>query len=269
VGEGHEPQDVVRLSAVSVVRNGTAILDNVDFVVRQGERWVILGPNGSGKTTMLSVVGMRMLPSKGTVQVLGERAGRTDTRVMRRRIAFVSQSTLRQLRPQMTMLEAALSGRHAALETWWHDYTSDDEELARSLLGEAGISGSEERAFGLLSEGERQQVLLARALMADPELILLDEPAAGLDLPSRERLVRRLAVLAADPSTPAMVLVTHHTEEIPPGMSHAGLMRDARVIEAGAIGDVMRDDALSACFGADVSVDVIGDRWFARSVASS
>lgn len=257
----------VRLADVSVVRDGKAILDRVDLVVDREDRWVLLGANGSGKTTLLSVAGMRLLPTSGIVEILGERAGRTDTRVMRQRVAFVSQSLLRQLRPSMTTFEAVISGRNAALETWWHDYLPQDDARARALLEQAGLGESGDRAFGLLSEGERQQVLLARALMAEPELLLLDEPAAGLDLAARERLVGRLAALAADPGTPPMILVTHHTEEIPPGMSHAALMSRSRVVKSGPVGDVLTGAALSECFGVKVEVDVVDGRWFARSTA--
>jgi iron complex transport system ATP-binding protein len=256
---------IVFLSGVSVIRKGKPILDDVDFVVGPGERWVLLGPNGAGKTTLLSVAGMRLLPTKGRVEVLGERAGRTDSRAMRQRVAFVSQSLLRQLRPSMSAFEAVMSGRHAALETWWHDYTPEDSRRALELLDGAGLAGCEERAFGLLSEGERQQVLLARALMSEPELLLLDEPAAGLDLAARERLIMRLGVLAADSSTPPMVLVTHHTEEIPPGITHAALMRGARVLRSGPVRQVLTDDDLSACFGVRVHIEMVGNRWFAQS----
>jgi iron complex transport system ATP-binding protein len=184
---------------------------------------------------------------------------------MRQRVGFVSQSLLRQLRASMTTLDAVMSGRHAALETWWHDYLPEDHERAHELLEQAELGESAEREFGLLSEGERQQVLLARALMAEPELLLLDEPAAGLDLAARERLVGRLATLAADPDTPPMILVTHHTEEIPPGMSHAALMSRSRIVKAGPVRDVMTGAALSECFGVHVDVDLVGGRWFARS----
>lgn len=256
---------VVRLCGVSVIRKGTPILEDVDFVVRSGERWVLLGPNGAGKTTLLSVVGMRLLPTEGTVDVLNQRAGRTDMRTLRQRIAFVSQSLLRELRPSMSAFEAVMSGRHAALETWWHDYTPGDSERALDLLDRAGLGGCEDRAFGLLSEGERQQVLLARALMSEPELLLLDEPAAGLDLAARERLISRLRFLAEDPATPPLVLVTHHTEEIPPGMSHAALLSEARVVRSGPIQEVLTGDELSVCFGVRVQVERAGDRWFVRS----
>jgi iron complex transport system ATP-binding protein len=265
VGADSSLTPAVRLAEVSVVRDGRAILDRVDLVVNRQERWVLLGANGSGKTTLLSVAGMRLLPTSGTVEILGERAGRTDTRVMRQRVAFVSQSLLRQLRPSMTAFEAVISGRNAALETWWHDYLPQDDVRAHALLEQAGLGASADRAFGLLSEGERQQVLLARALMAEPELLLLDEPAAGLDLAARERLVGRLAALAADPGTPPMILVTHHTEEIPPGMSHAALMSRSRIVKSGPVGDVLTSAALSECFGVKVEVDLVDGRWFARS----
>jgi iron complex transport system ATP-binding protein len=259
---------VVRLSDVSVVRDGLAILDDVDFVVGQSERWVILGPNGSGKTTLLSVVGMRILPTSGTVEVLGERAGATDARTMRRRIGFVSQSTLRQLRPTIAVIDAILSGRNGALETWWHEYSPEDHARARSLLRDAGLSDSGDLAFGLLSEGERQQILLARALIADPELILLDEPFAGLDLSARERLLSRLSDLVSDPDMPPIVLVTHHIEEIPPGITHIGLMSAARITASGPIQGVLTDVALSECFGVDVHIEKVGSRWFASSASS-
>lgn len=256
---------VVTLSGVSVVRKGTHILEDVDLAVRSGERWVLLGPNGAGKTTLLSVAGMRLLPTSGIVEILGERAGRTDARAIRQRVAFVSQSLLRQLRPSMSAFEAVMSGRHAALETWWHDYTPEDGSRARELLDIAGLGASEERAFGLLSEGERQQVLLARALMSEPELLLMDEPAAGLDLAARERLIARLSALAEDPRTPPLVLVTHHTEEIPPGMSHAALMRGGRILRNGPVHEVLIDDEMSACFGVRVHLEKVGNRWFAQS----
>jgi iron complex transport system ATP-binding protein len=262
---GIDGEIVVSLSGVSVVRKGAHILDDVDFAVRSADRWVLLGPNGAGKTTLLSVVGMRLLPTKGIVEILGERAGRTDARAMRQRVAFVSQALLRQLRPSMSAFEAVMSGRHAALETWWHDYTPEDAARARELLQIAGLGTSQERPFGLLSEGERQQVLLGRALMSEPELLLMDEPAAGLDLAARERLISHLSVLAEDARTPPMVLVTHHTEEIPPGTSHAALMRDGRVLSNGPIHEVLTDDELSACFGVRVRLEKVEDRWFARS----
>ena len=195
----------MRLEGVSVVRDGTALLDDVTWRVYPGERWALLGPNGSGKTTLLRVVGAGLWPTRGTVEILGERLGRVDMRELRRRISMVSASVARTLRPAQPAGDVVLTGRHAALETWWHEYSDQDRDRAARLLADAGFGGAQfaGRAFGLLSEGERQQVLLARALMAEPELVLLDEPAAGLDLGAREHLLTRLATLSADPAGPA------------------------------------------------------------------
>jgi iron complex transport system ATP-binding protein len=256
-----------RLEGVSVVRNGTPLLDDVHWEVGAGERWALLGPNGSGKTTLLKVVGSALWPTSGTVEILGERLGRVDMRELRRRIAVVSASVSRTLRPELPALDVVLTGRHAALETWWNEYTANDWAEAGALLTEAGFGdpGFAERPFGLLSEGERQQVLLARALMSSPELLLMDEPAAGLDLGARERLLGRLATLAADSAVPPLVLVTHHLEEIPPGVTHAALMRRARVVAAGEVGDVLTSEAVSGAFGVDVTVERRGGRWSARA----
>lgn len=260
-----EGAPVVRLRDVRVVRDGTPVLCGVDWEVRAGERWAVLGPNGSGKTTMLRVAGMRLLPTQGTVEVLGETYGRTDARELRRRVAFVSGALLRDLRPTITAHEVVLTGRTAALETWWHRYDADDHRRAEELLDRAGLGGASERIFAVLSEGERQQVLLARALMGDPELLLLDEPAAGLDLGARERLVSRLAALASDPSTPPLVLVTHHTEEIPPGVTHAALVAAGRIAAAGPADEVLTSDHISACFGVPVRVERVGGRLTAQA----
>jgi iron complex transport system ATP-binding protein len=227
----------------------------------------LLGPNGSGKTTLLRVVGAGLWPTRGTVEILGETLGRVDMRELRRRITVVSASVGRTLRPAQPALDVVLTGRYAALETWWHEYTDADRTRASSLLDEAGFGGElfAERAFGLLSEGERQQVLLARALMGDPELILMDEPAAGLDLGAREGLLARLATLAADPAVPPMILVTHHLEEIPPGVTHAALLRNGSLVAAGPIEDVVTDSAVSDAFGVSVTVERHAGRWSARA----
>ena len=256
---------VVRLEGVSVVRNGTALLDDIWWEVGAGQRWALLGPNGSGKTTLLRVVGSDLWPTRGVVELLGERLGRVDMRELRRRIAVVSASVGRTLRPELPALDVVLTGRHAVLETWWNEYTDGDRSRAASLLADAGFGnrGFAERPFGLLSEGERQQVLLARALMGSPELVLMDE------LGARERLLDRLASLAGDPSVPPLVLVTHHLEEIPPGVTHAALMRGGRLVAAGRVGDVLTGEAVSSAFGVEVSVERRDGRWAARSRRST
>ena len=255
----------MRLRQVAVVRDGRPILDGVDWEVGAGERWAVLGPNGSGKTTLLHVAGMRLLPTRGTVEVLGARYGRSDARALRSRVALVSQSILRSLRPTLAAHDVVLTGRYAALETWWHHYEPADHARADALLAEAGLARLSNQEFGVLSEGERQQVLLARALMGDPELLLLDEPAAGLDLGARERLVGRLAALAAAPDTVPLVLVTHHVEEMPPGMTHVALVRGGRIVAAGAARAVLTSAAVSACFDVAVTVERRRGRWSARA----
>jgi iron complex transport system ATP-binding protein len=259
----------VQLEAVAVVRDGNALLDDITWTVRAGERWALLGPNGSGKTTLLRVAGSALWPTRGTVDILGERLGTVDMRLLRQRIAVVSAAVTRALRPTLSALDVVLTGRHAALETWWNEYSDEDRAEADRLLHEAGFGGAafDQRPFGLLSEGERQQVLLARALMGSPELVLMDEPAAGLDLGARERLIGRLAALAEDPSVPPLVLVTHHAEEIPPGVTHAALLQGGRMLVSGPIDEVFNSATVSECFGVPVTVNRSEGRWTARAVS--
>ncbi len=254
---------VVALVGVGVVRDGRSLLDGVDWQVGAGERWAVLGPNGSGKTTLLKVAAMQLLPTCGDVEVLGERYGRCDARAVRRRIAFVSAAVSRSLRATLPAHDVVLTGRFGALEPWWHEYGAADHERAGELLAAGRVGARSAQAFGLLSEGERQQVLLARALMGRPELVLLDEPAAGLDLGAREQMLARLAELAASRAAPPMVLVTHHLEEIPPGTTHAALVRDGRLMVQGPVDDILCSDAVSACFGVNVIVERTGRRWYA------
>lgn len=257
----------VDLAGIRVVRDGRPLLEGVDWRVRPGERWAVLGPNGSGKTTLLKVAAMQLLPTRGTVWVLGQRYGSCDARALRQRIAFVSGAVVRSIRPALSSHDVVLTGRFGALEPWWHDYQDADHERVERLLEASGLAPVSDRPFGLLSEGERQQVLLARSLMGRPELILLDEPAAGLDLGARERLVTQLAHLAADAAGPPLALVTHHVEEIPPGITHAMLLRGGQVVAAGALEDVLADDPVSDCFGIHVIVERSSGRWSARAAS--
>jgi iron complex transport system ATP-binding protein len=241
-------------------------LEGIDWGVEPGERWVILGPNGSGKTTLLQLAGGHIHPTTGTVHILGQRVGRVDLRVLRARIGLVSAAVARTLRPGVAAVDVVMTGRYATLETWWQDYTDDDRHRAHGLLEQAGFGHVADRPFGVISEGERQQVLLARALMGRPELILLDEPAAGLDVGGRERLVRSLARLAADAATPPMVFVTHHVEEVPPGFTSALLLRHGRLVAAGPIGEVLSSETLSACFGLPLRLRRDEGRWSCQAV---
>ena len=256
----------LRFDRVTVVRGGTVALREVTWSVGPGQRWAVLGPNGCGKTTLVNVAAGYLFPTRGTVEVLGHTLGRVDVRSLRARMGLTSAELSKQLRPEVAALDAVMAGRHGALETWWHEYGPDDRARALDLLERAGVAQLADHPYRTLSEGERQQVLLARALVADPELLLLDEPNAGLDMGARERLVHRLGALARDPGCPPTVLVTHHVEEIPPGFTHGLLMSGGAVRAAGPLAEVLTDAALSDCFGLDLRVVPHGGRWSCNAV---
>jgi iron complex transport system ATP-binding protein len=215
---------------------------------------------------LLQVAAARLWPTSGTVEVLGSRLGEVDVRTLRPRVALVSGAVTRQLRADLHARDVVVSGRHGALETWWNRYTALDWEKADRLLESGGVREIGHRPFGVISEGERQQVLLARALMSDPELLLLDEPFAGLDLGARERLLTRLTALAADPASPPIVLVTHHCEEIPQGFTHGGLVSGGALVASGRLADVVTSARVSACFDLAVTVGCTDGRWWTRAV---
>ena len=239
------------------------VLAGVDWAVAPGERWVVLGANGSGKTSLLRLAGGWLFPTAGTVDVLGHRLGRVDVRTLRRRLGYASGALASMLRPTVTGLEVVMAAKHAALETWWHTYDDADRARARALLERMGCGHLADRPVSTASDGERQRIQLARTLMGTPDLLLLDEPTAGLDLGGREALVARLADLAADPGAPATVLVTHHTEEIPPGFTHALLLRAGRVLAAGPLDGTLTGEALSACFDTTVTLERRAGRFIA------
>ena len=241
--------------------DGSVILAGVDWCVRSRERWVVIGANGSGKTSLLRLAGAQTRPASGTVDVLGERLGRTDLRELRRRIGVASAAIADQLRPGLSAHDAVVTARHGALEPWWHNYDGSDHARAAELLEAMGCGTFADRALASLSQGERQRVMLARALMPRPGLLLLDEPAAGLDLPAREDLVDRLAALTADPAAPPMVLVTHHIEEIPPGITHALLLRGGRMVAGGPVDATLTAENLSTTFGLRVALERRDERW--------
>jgi iron complex transport system ATP-binding protein len=266
-----EPSDlpVIRFVDVSVVRDGRAILESVDWEVGPKDRWVVLGPNGSGKTTLLQVAGARLMPSRGTVTVVGAPFGRCDLRTVRSRVALVSAATQRSLRPFLSAREVVVTGKDGSLYPLSHRYTQEDWAAADAVLervmGPAAASLSD-APFGVLSEGERQQVLIARSLIGAAELILLDEPASGLDLAARERLVARLGALAREPLVPPVALVTHHLEEVPPGFTHGLLLAAGRVLAAGRLEHVLTGPLVSECFGVRVHVEQRDRRWWARAM---
>jgi iron complex transport system ATP-binding protein len=244
------PGDVVLAAhGVGFRREGRDILADIDWEVRADERWLVLGANGSGKTTLLKIASMHEHPTTGTVQVLGETLGRTDVRVLRRRLGFASAALGAQLRPSLTALDVVMTAKYAALEPWWHQYDDADRARARACLERMGIGPFAARELGTLSSGEQQRVFLARTLMNDPAIVLLDEPSARLDLGGREQLVAALSELTLDPTAPPLVLITHHVDEVPPGVTHALLLRDGRVLTSGPIDEALTSETLSACFG--------------------
>ncbi len=262
---GTSDDTVLDLQAVTVRRGTATILDEVTWRVREGERWVILGRNGAGKTTMLQVAAARMHPTSGTADLLGERLGRVDVFELRPRIGLSSASLADRIPGGETVKDVVLTAAYGVTGRWREAYDELDADRAQALLDVFGVGGLADRRFGTLSEGERKRVQIARALMTDPEILLLDEPAAGLDLGGREELVGALAELAGDPKSPVLVLVTHHVEEIPPGFTHLLLLRDGRVHSAGPIEQVLTQDNMSDAFGLKLYVAQGGGRWLARA----
>jgi len=251
------------LRDVTLVREGRAILDSVTWTVGASERWVVLGRNGCGKSTLMKIASLYLHPSSGEVDVLGETLGRTDVRSLRKRIGVASSGMADQLRSDLIAADVVMTAKNAALETWWHTYDDADRQRARDCLERMEIGRLADRSFVTLSSGEKQRVLLARTLMPEPGLLLLDEPTAGLDLAGREDLVRTLGVLAVGVDTPATVLVTHHVEEIPEGFTHVLMLREGRVLSAGTLDDVLTEANLSECFEMPLGLERRHGRWWA------
>jgi iron complex transport system ATP-binding protein len=244
----------LELEHVSFVRDGRQIVDDVSLRVRDDENWLVLGANGSGKTTLLRIAAMYEHPSTGRVRVLGQELGHTDVRRLRERVGYASAALAAEFRRELTAGEVVMTAKHAALEPWWHRYDDTDRARARDRLDRMGVGHLHDRALGTLSSGEQQRVFLARTLMNDPGVVLLDEPSARLDLGGREQLVHALEDMAADPAAPPFVLISHHVEEVPPGVTHVLMLRAGRAIAAGPIGETLTADRLSDCFG--VSLDL-------------
>jgi iron complex transport system ATP-binding protein len=259
----------LRFADVDLDREATPVLRGVNWQVSGGERWAVIGPNGSGKTTLMQLASGYLHPTRGTVEVLGQRLGRTDVRALRKRVSTVSASVARVIVPWLTAKEVVVSARQGALEPWWHTYSEAEWTKAEELLVAAGFGQIAERAFGVLSEGERQQVLLARALMTEPELLLLDEPCAGLDMGGRERLLARLGPLARGPGSAPIVMVTHHVEEIPEGFTHVLLLRAGSALVAGPMASALTAKALSECFGLPLELRHDAGRWTSRSARTA
>jgi iron complex transport system ATP-binding protein len=254
---------VLDLADVTVRRGNALLLDDVSWRAAAEDRWVILGPNGAGKSTLIAIAAARMHPTSGTVRILGERLGRVNVADLRPRIGLSTATLAGQVPPMETVRDVVVSAGYGVVGRWRERYDEMDFARADELMAAMGVYQLADRHFGVLSSGERKRVLAARALMTDPELLLLDEPAAGLDLAGREDLLARLTVLAVDRNAPASVLVTHHVEEIPVGYTHVLLLRAGRVIAAGPVDDTLSAETLSAAFGTDLQLHARRGRFFA------
>ncbi|PPK90902.1 iron complex transport system ATP-binding protein [Kineococcus xinjiangensis] len=258
--------DVLDLAGVTVTRGRTVLLASVNWQVAAGERWVVLGANGAGKSTLLSIAAARLHPSRGEVRILGETLGRVDVFELRPRIGLASNALAQQVPGSEPVRDVVVTAAYGVTGRWNESYAEDDLARAAELLGQMGVGKLAARPYGTLSDGERKRVQIARALMTDPELLLLDEPAGGLDLGGREDLLRRLTGLIEDPAAPTAVLVTHHVEEIPAGVTHALLLRKGRVVAAGPVADVLTSEQLSVTFGLPLSVSRRAGRFYARAL---
>ena len=248
-----------------MTRSGSYLLQNLTWRVELDERWVVLGPNGAGKTTLVKLAAARLHPTSGTVYVLGEQLGRTDVRELRTRVGISSAGLADQVPATERVRDVVLTAAWGVLGRFRERYDPVDQARAERLLDQLGVAGLADRSYGTLSEGERKRVQIARALMTDPEVLLLDEPAAGLDLGAREELVTYLATLASDPDAPTLVLVTHHVEEIPPGFSHALLLREGTAVAQGLLRDTVTDELLSKTFDTPLRVSYAEGRFTARA----
>ncbi len=258
------PDDVVlQLSNVSRSIDGSEILRGLDWTVRRGEHWVVLGANGSGKTTAARIASLRLHPTSGSVRVLGVELGRADIRPLLGKVGYAAASLADQLRPTLPAVDVVMTAKHGALETWWHEYDEDDRRTALEQLHRVGVGALATQSFGSCSSGEKQRVLIARALMTDPSLLILDEPTAALDLGGREQFVATLDRLASHDDAAPMVLITHHVDEIPSSFTHCLLLADGSPLHAGPIGGVLTTANLTEAFGIDLEVEQRDGRWWA------
>ncbi|EYT53709.1 ABC transporter ATP-binding protein [Leucobacter sp. UCD-THU] len=255
--------NVLRFTDVTYVRDRRPILDGIDWAVEDSERWVILGPNGAGKTTLMTLATANDYPTTGSVEVLDKRLGRVDIFELRNRIGFVSSATGRRIPASEKVRDLVLTAAYGVEGRWNEHYDDVDVRQAERILAEWDLGDYVDRAYGTLSDGERKRALIARAVMTDPEMLLLDEPSASLDLGARERLLQMLSGFARSPHSPAMIMVTHHVEEVPPGFTHALLLRDGQVQASGPIAEALTAENLEATFGMPFELTVSNGRYAA------
>ena len=257
--------EVLNLDSVSVRRGTNFLLDDFSLTVAEGEHWAVLGPNGAGKTTLLELAAGRMHPTNGTATILEEQLGRVDVFELRPRIGYASTILANRIPSSEAVLDTVLTAAYGVTGRWVEEYEQDDIERARDLLAAFHITHLADRTFGTLSEGERKRVQIARALMTDPELLLLDEPASGLDFGGREELLGALSEILSSKWAPATIMVTHHVEEIPEGITHVLLLSEGTDLAAGPIEETLTAENLAATFGIDVKLTRDGQRYHARS----
>ncbi|MFM8191271.1 MAG: ABC transporter ATP-binding protein [Candidatus Nanopelagicus sp.] len=256
---------ILQLENISVVRGDRVILGPLDWQVLEGQRWVILGPNGAGKTTLLQVCSSLIHPSSGQIRILGQTLGKVDVFELRTQIGLTSSKLVEQLPDDELVMDVVLTAAYAMFGRWQEKYDLWDESRAMALLTALGVRELGNRVFGSLSDGEKKRVQIARSLMADPELLLLDEPASSLDLGGREDLLQRIENFASDPLAPATVIVTHHIEEIPVGTTHALLLKEGKVLAQGVIDEVITNENLTNAYGLPIAVQSQNGRFFARA----
>jgi len=258
-------ETVIALSDVSLVRGNRAILDRISWNVASNQRWVIIGPNGAGKTSLLRIVAAQIHPTRGVAQILQEKLGAVNVFELRTRIGFASSAQAAHIPNSETVLDAVMTATYAVTGRWNESYDEVDVRRAHRVLTEWQIQDFADRAFGTLSDGERKRTQIARAVMTDPELLLLDEPVASLDLAAREQTIQIIGAYASAPSAPAMVMVTHHLEEIPKGFTHALILKDGKVFSAGEIEQTITSEKISEAFNLAITVDFVDGRYRARA----
>ena len=257
---------VASLYNVRFVRDGRAILSDISWTIDQSERWVIVGPNGAGKTTLLGMLASFVQPSRGSVIVLGEQLGKTDVFELRPRVGFASSDMARRIPDNESVTDAVLTAAWGVTGRWQEAYEDIDVRRATRVLSEWRLDHLASHFVGTLSDGERKRVQIARAVMTDPELLLLDEPAGSLDVGAREDVIEMLDHFSSEPTSPAMVMVTHHVEEIPAGFTHLLVLQEGKIIAKGPITETLTGEVMSEAFGRPLSITHNNGRYQATAL---